>query len=62
ISPEQQEVIFDAFARANSRVGGGTGLGLTLSRRLAVMLGGDLTVQSRLGEGARFTVTIGRYL
>ena len=62
ISPEQQEVIFDAFARADSRVGGGTGLGLTLSRRLAVMLGGDLTVQSRLGEGARFAVTIGRYL
>ena len=62
ISPEQQEVIFDAFARANSKVGGGTGLGLTLSRRLAVMLGGDINVQSALGEGARFTVTIGRYL
>lgn len=62
IGPEQQEVIFDAFARANSKVGGGTGLGLTLSRRLAVMLGGDITVQSGLGEGARFTVTIGRYL
>lgn len=62
ISPEQQEVIFDAFARANSKVGGGTGLGLTLSRRLAVMLGGDIKVQSALGEGARFTVTIGRYL
>ncbi len=62
ISAEQQEVIFDAFARANSKVGGGTGLGLTLSRRLAVMLGGDIKVQSGLGEGARFTVTIGRYL
>ena len=62
ISPEQQEVIFDAFARADSNVGGGTGLGLTLSRRLAVMLGGDIVVQSALGEGARFTVTIGRYL
>jgi K+-sensing histidine kinase KdpD len=62
ISPEQQEIIFDAFARANSKVAGGTGLGLTLSRRLAVMLGGNITVQSQLGQGARFTVTIARYL
>ena len=37
ISPEQQAIIFDAFARAESKVGGGTGLGLTLSRRLAKM-------------------------
>ncbi len=62
ISPEQQEIIFDAFARANSKVGGGTGLGLTLSRQLAVMLGGDIEVDSALGKGARFTVTIARYL
>jgi signal transduction histidine kinase len=62
ISPEQQEIIFDAFARANSKAGGGTGLGLTLSRRLAVMLGGDIEVRSALGKGARFTVTIARYL
>jgi signal transduction histidine kinase len=62
ISPEQQDIIFDAFARANSKVGGGTGLGLTLSRRLAVMLGGDITVQSKLNAGARFTVAIQRYL
>ncbi len=62
ISPEQQEIIFDAFARANSKVAGGTGLGLTLSRRLAVMLGGNITVQSKLGHGSRFTVMIARYL
>ncbi len=62
ISYEQQEIIFDAFARAKSKVGGGTGLGLTLSRRLAVMLGGDIAVRSALGKGARFTVTIARYL
>jgi signal transduction histidine kinase len=62
ISPEQQEIIFDAFARADSKVGGGTGLGLTLSRRLAVMLGGNITVKSKLDQGARFTVTIVRYL
>ena len=62
ISPEQQAIIFDAFARADSKVGGGTGLGLTLSRRLAVILGGDITVQSKLGKGARFTLTIARNL
>ena len=62
ISPEQQAIIFDAFARARSRAGGGTGLGLTLSRRLAVILGGDITVHSQLGAGARFTVTIAREL
>lgn len=62
ISPEQQAIIFDAFARADSKVGGGTGLGLTLSRRLAIMLGGDIAVQSKLGKGARFTLTIARNL
>ena len=62
ISPEQQAIIFDAFARAQTKVGGGTGLGLTLSRRLAKMLGGDITVQSKLGHGARFTATIARHM
>jgi K+-sensing histidine kinase KdpD len=62
ISPEQLEIIFDAFERAQSSVGGGTGLGLTLSRRLATILGGDIAVRSKLGEGSRFTVTIARHL
>ena len=62
ISPEQLEIIFDAFERAQSNVGGGTGLGLTLSRRLATILGGDIVVRSKLGEGSRFTVTIARHL
>ncbi|MCH7491383.1 MAG: GAF domain-containing protein [Gemmatimonadetes bacterium] len=62
ISPEQQAIIFDAFARAASKVGGGTGLGLTLSRRLATLLDGDITLQSRVGHGARFTVIIARYM
>ena len=62
ISSEQQEIIFDAFERAQSDAGGGTGLGLTLSRRLATMLGGDITVKSKLGQGARFTVTVARWM
>jgi signal transduction histidine kinase len=36
----------------------GTGLGLSLSRKLALLLGGDVAVESSLGEGSRFSVTI----
>ena len=53
--------IFDPFTQADSsttRRYGGTGLGLTLSRQLARMLGGDLTVTSRRGEGSRFILTL----
>ncbi|HEY7407684.1 MAG TPA: ATP-binding protein, partial [Gemmatimonadaceae bacterium] len=41
-----------------TRQAGGTGLGLSVARRLARLLGGDLTVESAPGEGARFTVTL----
>lgn len=62
ISPEQQAVIFDAFARGPSESGAGSGLGLTLSRQLARLLGGDLRVESALGAGARFILEIARFL
>ncbi len=62
IGPDELAIIFDAYARASTRTGGGTGLGLTLSKRLARMLGGDLSVTSTLGEGAHFTLTVARYL
>jgi signal transduction histidine kinase len=61
ISTEEQKIIFDAYARAESGAGGGTGLGLTLSRRLAHMVGGNIRVKSVLGKGATFTVRIKRY-
>lgn len=62
IQPEQQERIFEVFVQADSSVTrkfGGTGLGLSLSRRLARVLGGDVTVkESHIGKGSTFLVTI----
>ena len=54
-------MLFRPFVQADSsttRRFGGTGLGLTISRRLAKMLGGDLTVRSQPGAGSTFSLTI----
>ncbi|MDR1866197.1 MAG: PAS domain S-box protein [Bacteroidales bacterium] len=61
LPPDQLEVIFERFRQAeltNSRKYGGTGLGLTISRSLVQMMGGDITVESVQGEGASFYFTI----
>jgi ammonium transporter len=53
--------IFDEFHRADARstrLRRGTGLGLTISRRLARALGGDVTVESKLGQGSTFTLDL----
>ena len=53
--------VFDEFHRSDSspaRARRGTGLGLTISRRLARALGGDITVKSRFGVGSQFTLEL----
>ena len=52
-----QQRIFERFERAHEKESG-TGLGLAISRRLARSMGGDVTLDSEPGEGARFTLTL----
>jgi signal transduction histidine kinase len=58
VATEDQERIFDKFARVDPREPGGSGLGLYIARRLARAMGGDVTVESTPGEGARFTLLL----
>jgi signal transduction histidine kinase len=61
MTPEQQAKLFQDFTQADSltaRRYGGTGLGLALSRKLARMMGGDVTVTSESGKGSVFTVRL----
>ncbi len=61
IPPERQKEIFSAFTQADSsttRKYGGTGLGLTISRRLAELLGGRIWVESDPGKGSSFHFTV----
>jgi len=61
IAPEFHEAIFEDFAQVQSPIQKrlrGTGLGLALSRRLAILLGGNVAVQSEPGKGSVFSLTI----
>jgi signal transduction histidine kinase len=58
IAPADQARIFDKFERVDPNEPGGTGLGLYIARRLARAMGGDLSVDSAPGQGARFTFAL----
>jgi len=61
IAMEHRDQIFDAFwqvEQPSTRRVGGTGLGLSVTRRLARLLGGEVTVSSKVGEGSAFTVSL----
>jgi signal transduction histidine kinase/DNA-binding response OmpR family regulator len=60
IPQEKQSLIFDVFTQADSSTArrfGGSGLGLTISRSLVRMMGGDIRVESQLGQGSTFSFT-----
>lgn len=64
IRKEHTEVIFDTFRQvddSNTRIFGGTGLGLSLSKRYLEMIGGDIWVESTFGKGSTFYFTIPGY-
>ncbi len=61
IASEYVDTIFDSFTQAGAdttRKFGGTGLGLTISKQLAGLMGGDISLQSELHKGTTFTTTI----
>jgi signal transduction histidine kinase len=61
MTAEQQAKLFEEFTQADASTArryGGTGLGLAITRKLARMMGGDVTVQSEPGEGSVFTVRL----
>jgi len=61
IAPEARERIFREFEQADDRIGrsyGGTGLGLSISERIVKRMGGRITLESQLGAGSTFEVSI----
>src|SRR6185437_3959179 len=65
VSRENQRLIFDPFwqvTQSTTRAAGGSGLGLSVTRRLAELLGGTVGVESEPGKGSTFRITLPRAL
>ena len=61
IAPEKQEAVFNAFIQANHSIAskfGGTGLGLTISKKLISLMNGEISLASELGVGSTFTIQL----
>jgi len=61
ITKEQQNIIFELFRKgedSNSNGYGGIGIGLTIAQKITKILKGNLTVESTMGEGSTFSLTI----
>jgi signal transduction histidine kinase len=61
MTPEQQARLFEEFSQAEAATAqhfGGTGLGLAITRKLARLMGGDVTVKSEPGKGSVFIVRL----
>ncbi|GAJ22272.1 unnamed protein product, partial [marine sediment metagenome] len=61
ISPDKHKIIFERFTqvgKGKARIYQGTGLGLEITKQLAILLGGDVSLASEVGKGSVFSLTI----